>query len=113
MTFYEQVGIVIPGSVFLFGLVLYIPALQVLTAKDGYSVGELGIFVLIAYGAGHLIAAVGNVLEKGWGFAGGMPTDWVLSENQSLLSAQQVEQLRLKIEKRLNIPLERIVGLDR
>ena len=29
MTFYEQVGIVIPGSVFLVGLLFYFPALKV------------------------------------------------------------------------------------
>jgi hypothetical protein len=37
MTFYEQVGIVIPGSVLLFGLLLYFPALQAVLAKDGDS----------------------------------------------------------------------------
>jgi hypothetical protein len=63
MTLYEQIGIVIPGSVLVFGLVLYYPELRLLTAKDGMSVGELGLFVLIAYAAGHLIAAIANALE--------------------------------------------------
>ena len=48
LTFYEQLGIVIPGSVFMFGLVMYFPDLKALTAKDGVSVGELGLFVLLA-----------------------------------------------------------------
>jgi hypothetical protein len=63
MSFYEQIGIVIPGSVLVFGLVLYYPVMQSLTAKDGFSVGELGLFVLIAYAAGHLVAAIANALE--------------------------------------------------
>jgi hypothetical protein len=35
MTFYEQVGIVIPGSVLVLGLVLYYLELQILTKKMG------------------------------------------------------------------------------
>ena len=62
LTFYEQVGIVIPGSVFLFGLLLFFPVLQTVFTKDGVSFGELGIFVLVSYAAGHLIAAVGNAI---------------------------------------------------
>jgi hypothetical protein len=48
LTFYEQVGIVIPGSVFLFGLLLFFPVLQTVLTKDGVTVGELGIFVLLS-----------------------------------------------------------------
>ena len=114
MTFYEQLGIVIPGSVFLFGLVLYFPVRQVLMAKDGISVGELGIFVLLAYAAGHLIAAVGNALESVlWRVAGGMPSDWVVNESATLLSEQQIEQLRSRIATRFNIALPNIRGLDK
>jgi hypothetical protein len=72
-TFYEQVGIIIPGSILVFGLVLYYPELKLLTTKDSMSVGDLGLFVLIAYAAGHLIAAVANPLESMfWGLLGGM-----------------------------------------
>ena len=83
MSFYEQVGIVIPGSILVFGLVLYYPELQILTAKDGMSVGEFGLFVLIAYAGGHLIAAIANALEGlFWGILGGMPSDWVFSPEE-------------------------------
>ena len=40
LTFYEQVGIVIPGSVFLFGLLLFFPILQTVLTKDGVSLGD-------------------------------------------------------------------------
>src|SRR5437773_10517529 len=114
MTFYEQLGIVIPGAVFLFGLLLYFPALQTLTAKSGLSVGELGLFLLLAYAAGHLIAAIGNAIESMfWGAFGGMPSDWVVAEKQSLLSPQQIDQLRVKVGTRLNISLQTIQGLER
>jgi hypothetical protein len=114
MSFYEQVGIVIPGSVLVFGLVLHYPALQLLTTKDGFSVGELGLFVLIAYAAGHLIAAIANALEGlFWKVFGGMPSDWITRDPPALLSAQQVENLRSKLSTRLNITIPTLSGFDR
>jgi hypothetical protein len=52
-TFYEQAGIIIPGAVLLVGLLFYFPALNALMAKDGVSLGQFGIFLLLAYAAGH------------------------------------------------------------
>ena len=114
LSFYEQIGIVIPGSVLVFALLLYYPQLQILTAKDGISVGELGLFVLIAYAAGHLIAAIGNALEGlFWGILGGMPSDWVTRDPPALLSPQQIENLRTKIATRLDVTIDRMPGLDK
>jgi hypothetical protein len=113
-SFYEQVGIVIPGSILVFGLVLYYPQLKLLTTKDSMSVGDLGLFVLIAYAAGHLVAAIANALEGlFWGVVGGMPSDWVTRDPPTLLSSEQVENLRTKIKTRLNVMIDKIAGLDR
>lgn len=38
-TFYEQVGIVIPGALFLFGLVLFFPELRAFLGTGGVSLG--------------------------------------------------------------------------
>jgi hypothetical protein len=114
MSFYEQIGIVIPGSVLMFGLVLYYPELKLLTTKDSMSVGELGLFVLISYAAGHLIAAVANALEGiFWNILGGMPSDWVTRDPPALLSPQQIENLRVKVSSRLNVKIDKMAGLDR
>ena len=95
LTFYEQVGIVIPGSVFLFGLLLFFPVLQPVLTKDGVSVGELGIFVLLSYAAGHLIAGIGNAAESFlWGLVGGMPSDWV-TRTQTPLTATSRKHPRI------------------
>ena len=65
-------GSFIPGAVFLVGLLFYFPALNTLMAKDGVTLGQFGIFLLLAYAAGHLLAAVGNALEAAlWRLAGG------------------------------------------
>jgi hypothetical protein len=112
LTFYEQVGIVVPGSVFMFGLLFFIPALQTVLTKDGVSLGDLGIFVLLSYAAGQLIAAIGNVGESIlWRFVGGMPTDWITRTDTTLLSLSQIELIQKKLESRLGIS-EKVRGLN-
>jgi hypothetical protein len=112
MTFYEQVGLVIPGSVFLVGLLVYFPALNAFLGKDGVSVGQFGIFVLLAYAAGHLIAAGANLLEMVlWRPFGGMPTNWVTKANPGLLTPQQVTSIEGKIRSRFGIAIEGVVGM--
>ena len=112
LTFYEQVGIVIPGSVFVFGLLLFFPALQTVLAKEGVSLGDFGIFLLLSYAAGHLIAAIGNAAERIlWPLVGGMPTDWITKTEPSLLSAAQIDLLEGKLEGRLGIK-GKLRGMD-
>lgn len=114
MTFYEQLGIVIPGSVFVFGLLLYFPWVKTITGSEAVSLGDLGLFVLLAYAAGHLIAALGNGIESIlWRICGGMPSEWIVGPTPTLLSPQQLEQLRLKIGSRLNINVSTLEGTER
>ena len=94
LSFYEQAGIVVPGSVLLFGLLLIYPDLSHIFAKDGITVGGLGIFVLLSYAAGHLVAALGNILEAilWWPF-GGMPSNWMVDQKRSFLTSEQTALL--------------------
>ena len=104
LTFYEQVGIVIPGSMFVFGLLLLFPTLQTVLTKDGISLGDFGIFLLLSYAAGQLIAAIGNAAESIlWPLAGGMRTGWITKTEPELLSAAQIDLLDRKLEERLGI----------
>jgi hypothetical protein len=112
ITFYEQVGIVIPGSVFMFGLLLFFPALQTVLTKDSVNLGDFGIFLLLSYAAGHLIAAIGNAAENVlWPLVGGMPTNWITRTDATLLSTPQIDLLEKKLESRLGIT-EKVRGLD-
>lgn len=114
MTFYEQVGIVIPGSVLMVGLLFYFPSLNALVAKDGVRLGQFGIFLLLSYASGHFIAALGNLLENLlWRLFGGMPSDWVTRKQSSLLSPQQIAALETKVASRLNINVGSLPGMDR
>jgi hypothetical protein len=97
LTFYEQVGIIIPGALFLFGLLFFFPALRDLLAKDN-----------------NLVAACGNAGETLlWGLVGGMPSDWVVKPDTNLISPQQRELVEKKLLSRLAINVESIRGLDK
>jgi hypothetical protein len=114
LTFYEQVGIVIPGSVLFAGLLFLFPALNAYMPKEGVTLGQFGIFLLLSYAAGHLVAAIGNALESmGWKLVGGMPSQWVVREGDNpILSAAQMRLLSAKLLSRLNVVVEKIPGYD-
>jgi hypothetical protein len=113
LTFYEQVGIVIPGAILLFGLAYFFPPLKDLFVKDGMSVGDFGIFVLLSYAAGHLIAGLGNFGERVlWAPFGGFPSNWVVKKKSELISNEQREALPNTIQVRLNIGVPVIVSMN-
>jgi hypothetical protein len=90
--FYEYAGFIIPGAVVVMAVVWLFPESRALFSKEGVTLGELGLFVIIAYAAGQLVQAIGNFLEwlwwKPWG---GMPTGRVLTGK--LLTPEQQQRL--------------------
>ena len=95
--FYEYAGIIIPGVALLVGAMWLFPDIRVLFSKDGITLGELGLFVLVAYAAGQLVQGIGNYLEwLWWKCWGGMPSEQMLAGK--FLTASQhmrlVEALR-------------------
>ena len=77
--FYEYAGFIIPGAVLVIALVWLFPDSRALFSKEGVTLGELGLFVIIAYAAGQLVQAIGNYLEWIWWMPwGGMPSGQVL-----------------------------------
>jgi hypothetical protein len=100
LSFYEQVGIVIPGAVLLFVAMFYLPELRDILGKDGINLGGLGVFVLIAYATGHVLAAIGNLVEAVyWRTRAGMPTNWVVGIRPRLLSPEQIAALEVAVKK--------------
>ena len=109
-TYYDLTGILAPGAVLLVGVLLLFADLRAALLVEDFSVGGLGLFVILAYVTGQLTQAVGNVLEKTyWKMWGGMPTDWVRSGRRFLLASEQVRaletQLPTKLGYRLDVPL--------
>lgn len=91
-SFYEFAGVIAPGALVLFGLAYVVPALGSFKSPAEYQLGGLGVFVLLAYVAGHLTQAVGNAVEWiYWACWRGMPTQWV--RRGALLSRPQIERL--------------------
>jgi hypothetical protein len=101
---YEQVGVIIPGSVLLFGIILLAPDLRSVFDQGGITIGGLGVFVLLAYAVGHGVAAIGNALETlWWWWFDGMPSTWVVGSTPKILRPEQVEMLQERVRDRLEI----------
>jgi hypothetical protein len=107
LSFYEQVGVVLPGSIFLAGLTLLFPQLKAQFGSDGLSVGGLGLFLIVAYATGQLIAAAGNFLETiVWLPTSGMPSNWVVKRRTMLLSTDEIQRIQSKLNKQLGTNIE-------
>lgn len=104
-TFYEFVGIISPGVVFLLIIYYIFPDYYRAANINDLSIGGLGIVVILAYVLGHLIQSIGNLLEKiWWWFFGGMPTNWIIKEGKkSYLSQDQIAAVPGNISKVLGI----------
>lgn len=99
---YEFTSLILPGSIVLYGLGLLYPELKLITEKE-FSVGDLGLFVILAYAVGHIIQGFGNIIEWIWWKISGKPTDWIRTGKGDLLSSHQVAQLEKDIPKKLGL----------
>ncbi|OXE36689.1 MAG: hypothetical protein CGW95_06150 [Phenylobacterium zucineum] len=86
---YEVIGIMTPGVVVALALAVEWPAFRALLGDKGLSVGDFGLFVVVAFVLGHLIQALGNFIEPIIWFPCGLPTNWVRSPNQRLVTPEQ------------------------
>src|SRR5882762_6453481 len=112
-SFYEQTGILIPGAALVFGLLFFFPEFRQLFFSDGVSIGGLGLFLLISYAAGHLAAALGNIMEAClWWASGGRPSNWVIKDKNSLLARELLDILERLINERLGLDMEMWGGMD-
>jgi len=102
--FYEFTGILVPGAAALAGVLILVPSVMPISAVKDFSVGGFGLFVVLAYVAGHLVQAVGNLLEWAWWKAcGGLPTDWARTAPTRLLANTQASMLSKAIAEQLKL----------
>jgi hypothetical protein len=95
---FEFTGILVPGVIALYGLARMFPNTVGFVGDKGISVGDLGLFVVLAYAAGHLVQAIGNLIEViFWRIRGGMPTDWVRNKDRTYLSTEQTPALEERV----------------
>jgi hypothetical protein len=94
---YEIIGIIAPGTVIALLLAIELPLFRSLLGSEGLSIGDFGLFVLLAFVLGHLVQAVGNLIELAlWGRSG-LPTNLVRSDGQTLLSPAQCATLAARV----------------
>lgn len=127
--FYGFVGVIAPGGLLIFGLSYFFPEIGFLLNGKEISFGDLGLFVILAFVAGHIAQCVGDAIEFFWlKITGGQPTDWARSGKEPFapewlmrnlplrmrqfcernfekpfLSSQQLEKLPAKIREVLKI----------
>lgn len=91
---YAVIGVVTPGAIVILGASIAFQQISRYTIDEGVTLGGLGIFVILSFAAGHLIQAIGNLLETVfWKPFGGKPSLWVLGAKQTLLSDGQRTRL--------------------
>jgi len=96
---YEYIGVIVPGAIVLLAASLLYPSVLP-TLTSSLSLGDLGLVLVLAFVAGHLVQAGGNLWENiVWGLSGGMPTCWVANPSKKLLSDAQLTRLDTRLTK--------------
>lgn len=110
---YDYIAVIAPGSVIVVGLaVLYLYQGQDIS-KEQFGIGDLGIFLILAFVFGQLLQAIGNWLEEVfWKCNRSMPTNWVIQPDQSLLSDSQLDRLKQSVQQDFNISFPAISEKD-
>jgi hypothetical protein len=94
---YEYVAVIAPGAIVTLGLVAAFPQLKPWIGEK-QSLGEFGVFLIIALVVGHVVQGFGDLWEALIWRLFGRPSDRVRSANQTLLSPDQ----RRRLEQRLS-----------
>lgn len=103
---YEVIGVITPGTVVALLLALEWPELRALMGNNGLSIGDLGLFVMMAFVLGHLVQVLGNLIEELFAQTIGMPTSWVRNPKQTLISPGQLQLLLLRLEAMEGHPVD-------
>jgi len=102
---YEIIGVITPGAVIALLLVLESPDFRRLLVDKGFSVGDLGLFVIVAFVLGHMVGAFGSFVQAIVFPLNGLPTNWVRSPSQTLVTAAQRSALETKVTAMEGIPV--------
>lgn len=94
---YEVVGVIAPGVIVTLLLALENPSLRSLLGKDGLSVGDFGLFLVLAFVLGHLLQALGNVLEVVVWPISGLPTNRARFAKTKLVTPAQRDALQAQV----------------
>lgn len=114
-SFYEFVGLLIPGSLLLFGVNFLVLGQLDKPLFAVEKIGDTVVFLILAYTTGHFIQALGNIIEKViWWFFGGMPTQWLLTKNnfkKKLFSEPLNQKISDKVTQKFGIGFKEVGGM--
>lgn len=102
---YEYIAVIVPGTVFLVAMSLIFES--IVPFFDGsISIGDFGISLIIAFVCGHLLQAIGNILEDGiWWAFGGWPTSVITNNKTNLIDRSQFKILEELVSGKFNAKL--------
>ncbi|MBL7794543.1 MAG: hypothetical protein JNK77_19575 [Saprospiraceae bacterium] len=102
-SFYEFAGIIAPSVIFLFFLDFMLKKTGAIFLFDFSNFGESLVFIVIAYGVGHVLQSFGYYIEKFiWLIFNGRPTEWLLKKprfGQKLFEDGETKKVLGKLEK--------------
>jgi hypothetical protein len=82
-SYYEFVGLLVPSVIFLYSSHLIYQFVHHEKIIDFSKIGDTLVFIVVCYGLGHILQALGNFFELGlWKIYKGMPTKWLTSKNR-------------------------------
>lgn len=100
-SFYEFVGILVPSTMFLFFTNSILKFAFNISVFDFEKVGDSTIFLIVAYGLGHILHSIGNILESiFWKIFKGNPTNW-LTQSPRFVSPLFDEEETVKIKEKV------------
>ena len=114
LSFYEFVGVLIPSVILLFFAEMLFEYAYEFQVIDFSKVGETVIFLIVAYGVGHILHSLGNFLEwLLWKIYGGMPTNWLTKKTrfgQKLFDDFETKKILEKIYSEIGESAEKDYG---
>jgi hypothetical protein len=112
-SYYEFVGVLIPGTILLYGASLIFTDIGPIIFVQNLSIGDFGLFFILAFALGHLAHAFGNGLEYlWWKVCGGMPTDWIRTGKFNFLGKKTREAIELIVRRYMKMPGFTFNGVD-
>lgn len=103
--YYEFVGVLIPGTILVYGASLIFAKIGPIIFVQNLSIGDFGLFFILAFALGHLAHVFGNGLEYvWWKVCGGMPTDWIRTGKFDFLGKKTREAIELRVGDHLGMP---------
>lgn len=106
---HEISAYLIPGAIATYGFLLFFPSDMTFISSHNFSIGDFGVFTILAYSVGHIVQILGRYIEKGieksrGDFKGKKHFLKLLSEEQRHLIEQKLKKQKIITSRLSDIP---------